>query len=366
MTRFAAISPFEITAGETLPFDVFLRDGTLLLSHGSRITSEQTRLYLLENALKPAGRQHNPCPVFVRIQDVADRLARLEQDYLQAVDTEHWQGRVRSLAHELIEASDDDPDAAFAVLHLDIHHSYDVTHHMVAGLLCSRLALANGFSSSERLHLVCAAITHDIALLDDRPRLEAADQLTPTDVDRVRGHCRRGRELLCQLGVTDPLWLLAVEQHHERLDGSGYAGLRERELAIPSRILALADSFSAMLRHRPYRDRILAKPALASLYGDPQGRYDKILTATLIHELGIYPPGSLLRLASREMAISVRPTPGEISYPQVAAIADPAGHPMYRAAPRDPRQEETAIVSLLPPEKAGLVRNLLPDCWKQA
>lgn len=365
MISYTAISPFEINIGEPLPFDVFLPDGTLLLSRGSRITSEQTRLYLLENAHKLSGRQQNLGSVFSRMQALADRLGQLEHDYLHHLGRDDWLYRVQVLARELIDISDDDPDAAFAVMHLDIHHSYDVTHHVVAGLICSRLALSNCFSSSERFSLVCGAITHDIALLHDRQQLDGRSEWTANDHARIREHCQQGCDLLREVGVEDRLWLQVVHEHHERLDGSGYAGLRDRELAPPSRILALADSFSAMLRNRPYRERLLAKPALATLYADPQGRYDQGLTASLIYELGLYPPGSLLRLASREMAIAVRPTPGEIRYPMIAAIADPAGHPMYRAAPRDPRAEETAIVSLLPPEKAGLVRNLLPDCWKR-
>jgi HD-GYP domain-containing protein (c-di-GMP phosphodiesterase class II) len=366
MISYTAISPFEIAAGEPLPFDVFLKDGTLLLSRGSRIASEQTRLYLLENAIKLIGRPQSQGSVFSRMEAIADRLGRLEQDYVQRVNLDQWLGRVRTLAQDLIDVADDDPDAAFAVMYLDIHHSYDVTHHVVAGLVCSRLALVSAFSPSERLTLVCGAITHDIALLHDRQAIDHSDELSPAVQSQVHGHCQRGGQLLREIGVSEPLWLAVVEQHHERLDGSGYAGLRDRELAPPSRILALADSFSAMLRHRPYRERILAKPALATLYADPQGRYDQGLIASLIYELGLYPPGSLLRLASREMAIAVRPTPGEIDYPQIVAITDPAGHPRYRAAPRDPHDEDSAIVSLLPLEKAGLVRNLLPDCWQRS
>jgi HD-GYP domain-containing protein (c-di-GMP phosphodiesterase class II) len=45
-----------------------------------------------------------------------------------------------------------------------------------------------------------------------------------------------------------------VAQHHECFDGSGYpAGLREKEIALPARILTVADCFDAIVSDRPYR-----------------------------------------------------------------------------------------------------------------
>jgi HD-GYP domain-containing protein (c-di-GMP phosphodiesterase class II) len=45
-----------------------------------------------------------------------------------------------------------------------------------------------------------------------------------------------------------------VEQHHERLDGSGYpSGLRSEEILLGARIIAVADTLDAMTAHRPYR-----------------------------------------------------------------------------------------------------------------
>lgn len=361
--KFEAISPFDITCGEPLPFDVYTREGALLLSKGSPVNSDETRLYLLENATRMVGRKPTAGSAYVRMQRIADRLAGLERDYLERFRLEAWTARMRVLAREVVDVADEDHDAAFAAMHLDIHHSYDVVHQLAAGLICARLGLVACLTAAERTSLVCGALTHDLGLLESRPRVEREATLSGEGKALVEAHCQTGCRILRDLGVDDPLWLRLVEEHHERLDGSGYTGLTADRLEVPTRIMTLADSFSAMLRHRPYRDRLLASDALADLYNDSNGRYDQSLVSILVRELGLYPPGSVLRLASREVAIAIRATPGEIGFPVLAALFDPAGRPMYRASRRDARKEETSIVGLLPPEKTGAVRKMLPECW---
>lgn len=362
--NFESISPSELVTGKPLAFDVFTRQGALLLSRGSLITADDTRLYLIENALKISAKKAASGAAFVRMERVAERLLKIEEDFIRGFRMEAWVARVRALARDIIEIADDDFHAAFAAMHLDIHHAYDVIHPLVASLVSARLALPARLTTVERTSLVCAAITHDIDLVSKRRVIESGVDLVGSAKELVLAHCHNGVDLLREAGVDDPLWLRAVNEHHERLDGSGYSGLKETQLAPESRILALADSFSAMLRVRPYRDRVLAKTALSDLYADPHGRYDKALVTCLVRELGLFPPGSVLRLASREIAVSIRPTPDQIKYPVIAAIADHAGRPFLKAVPRNPRLPETSITGLLPPEKAGPVRKLLPDCWK--
>ena len=51
--------------------------------------------------------------------------------------------------------------------------------------------------------------------------------------------------------------------HHERMDGRGYPlGLKDRELPIPARIMAIADVFTALTEDRPYRAGMTPPEAL--------------------------------------------------------------------------------------------------------
>lgn len=362
--KLCRIAAAEIVLGAPLPFDTYAADGTLLLSRGSPVASETLRSQLADSAFREAAAPGVPSePVFSRMERLAVRLAAIEDDVVLGRGLDAWLVRVRQLAGDLIELADEDPDAAFAVLHLEIRHSYDVVHHLMAALVCARLALAAALSAGERHDLVCGAITHDIAILASRPRIEAAEGLVGPPRSIIETHCSEGCRMLAELGVDSELWLRVVAEHHEYLDGSGYSGLGEAQLATPSRIMAVADAFSAMLRPRPYRERVLARNALADLYADPQGRYDRTLVSLLTQNLGLYPPGSVVRLANREIAVVTRARADDLERPHVAAIVDRRGYPLYRAAPRDTRRLEGEIVEVLMPDVATRVRRILPLCW---
>ena len=70
--------------------------------------------------------------------------------------------------------------------------------------------------------------------------------------------------------MLDPTFLrpagYVVEQHHERLDGSGYPyGLAGKEISTEASIVAVADTFDAMTTDRPYRKALSAETAFAEL-----------------------------------------------------------------------------------------------------
>ena len=362
------IKPAEITLGQPLAFDIVAEDGRLLLSKGQIVSLENHRLHFIETAFKIGDKARQSAaylPVFVRMERLAFRLATIEEDIVNGAHLDGWAARVRAITADLIEANDDDPDAAFAAMHLEARYKYDVVHHLMAAILCARLGRAAGLTKDERFSLVAAAMTHDLAVLAMRREIESSEILTPDQHQHIKEHPALGVKMLQELGITDELWLKSVLEHHEFLDGSGYAGLSAEHLQMPSRIICLADAMSAMLRPRPYRERKLAKAALADLYDDPQGKYDKALIATLVRELGLFPPGSVLRLANRETAIAVRTKPENPAVPEVVAVTDYAGHPLEKPSQRDITRPETTIADLLDTDKIAKVRRLLPACWKK-
>ena len=66
-----------------------------------------------------------------------------------------------------------------------------------------------------------------------------------------------------------------VEQHHERVDGSGYPlGLKGAEITLEARIMAVADVVEAMASHRPYRPSLGIDAALAEIEANKGVLYD--------------------------------------------------------------------------------------------
>ena len=117
-----------------------------------------------------------------------------------------------------------------------------------------------------RLHLLdYAAYLHDVGKVDvPKTILSSPEPLDEAAWKLIWQHPTRGAELIAQtfMAAAAPI----VAQHHERLDGSGYPlGLAGDEILLEAHIVAVADTFDAMISDRPYRRAMPRDAALAEL-----------------------------------------------------------------------------------------------------
>ena len=105
----------------------------------------------------------------------------------------------------------------------------------------------------------------------------------------IRGHAAASAALIAGIEFGGPVAAI-VNQHHERLDGSGYPqGLSGENILPEARILAVADVVEAMFSHRPYRAALGMEAALAEVREHAGVKYDADVVAAcvrLIEEQG--------------------------------------------------------------------------------
>lgn len=111
-----------------------------------------------------------------------------------------------------------------------------------------------GFSQEDLESLRLAALLHDIGKIGTYDfLLEKAERLTPEEFEIVRKHPLTSAEILEPISLFHPI-VPAVRSHHERWDGQGYPdGLAGEAIPLCGRILALADTYDAIMADRPYR-----------------------------------------------------------------------------------------------------------------
>lgn len=148
----------------------------------------------------------------------------------------------------------------------------------VAELACA-IAGAMGSLGDDRIKGIrTAAMIHDIGkLYVPSELLTKPGQLTDIEFELVKTHSQAGYEIL--QGIEFP-WPIAqiVQQHHERLDGSGYPlGLTGDEILLEAHIIAVADAVEAMSSYRPYRPGKGIEPALQEIINGRGRRYDSLV-----------------------------------------------------------------------------------------
>lgn len=98
--------------------------------------------------------------------------------------------------------------------------------------------------------------------------------LTQDERSKINGHVGAGLRIAEKLGLAYDEMKQAVGEHHERLDGSGYPRrIGEAEMSVLGRLIAVADSFCAMISERPYAAAMDPKAAAMILLDDGK-RYD--------------------------------------------------------------------------------------------
>jgi putative two-component system response regulator len=109
-------------------------------------------------------------------------------------------------------------------------------------------------SSQEREDLQIATLLHDIGKIGLSNRLLKKNGLSQNESLEIRQHPVKGVHLIEPLSFSHTI-TSAIRHHHERWDGKGYPdGLSGEEIPLLARIIALADSYDAMVSDRPYRN----------------------------------------------------------------------------------------------------------------
>jgi HD-GYP domain-containing protein (c-di-GMP phosphodiesterase class II) len=358
----------HIVLGEPLSFSIYDERGNLLLRRGVTISMpDQVERLVLRGAMiedtrpaaatETAAAQHAPAPAAAAPEPAYERAAGLVLNLKHIVGTAlrtpeqiDLPARIEKVARAIQGLCAEDLDGMLAAPALDFQNPYIIVHQLMGAVLTEVIAARKGLAADERVSLMCAALTRDWGQLPAQGELEShAGPLSADLEQRMHAHPVQGSDMLRQAGVTDSCWLDAVRGHHERLDGSGYPGhLQGDAIPLGARILAVADMFSAMGKPRPYRPKpCLPQSALREIYLKIGSELDGELVNILIRQVGMFPPGTIVRLKCGEIAVVKSPTP-KADGAHVYSVYGKTGTVLPAPVLRDTSQPEFEIAGVVP------------------
>lgn len=107
--------------------------------------------------------------------------------------------------------------------------------------------------------------------------------LTPEEFNEIKSHPIMGEKMLTSYAPLKPA-LPMIRGHHERMDGKGYPdGLAGQSICLGARIIAVADSFDAMVSNRTYRKGLSLDIALQELSKGKASQFDPEIVDALFH-----------------------------------------------------------------------------------
>ncbi|MEN9466357.1 MAG: hypothetical protein RL081_358 [Pseudomonadota bacterium] len=276
---------------------------------------------------------------------------------LRDSNPETFQSRLVRIDDILSEQTQRNPDGTlFALIHLSATETqlYSATHAMLVSAMCS-LASREVLGWSESIDAIVrrVALTMNVCMTDLQDKLALqVEPPTPEQRAAIDNHPKGSGDLLRTLGVGDPLWLEAVRYHH-KLPGPLLDKTPAQRMA---RLVQRADMFAARLAPRASRVPISPAAAMQACYFDENRQVDEA-GAALIKAVGIYQPGSFVRLATDEVGVVVR-RGQNTSTPRVAVVVNRSGMPTGEPIVRDTSAREHRIVASVPHREVKVKINL--------
>jgi HD-GYP domain-containing protein (c-di-GMP phosphodiesterase class II) len=180
----------------------------------------------------------------------------------------------------------DDALAAFAAT-IDVKSVLMQGHSLRVGRYAAGIAEGLGMSATEASEMRAAGYLHNIGMVAvDKHLFTKAGPLEPGEFQEMAEHTILGHRIVSTVQFPWPKIPEVVRSHHERADGSGYPDrLHNDEVSMPVKVVAVADTFDAMLSERPYRKKLSLGEAAAQLSWLAPAKLDGDVVHSLLVQL---------------------------------------------------------------------------------
>ncbi|MBU1045307.1 MAG: HD domain-containing protein [Candidatus Omnitrophica bacterium] len=234
---------------------------------------------------------------------------------------------VDKVAQDITRLIAQDSSSSLALASLRSYDEYTFTHSANVAILSVTLASTLIDDPLILKRLARAAILHDIGKTKIPLKiLNKPDKLDPVEWQLMQQHPLFGAQILEQQAGMDELSIIIASQHHMKYDLSGYPQIQHLAPLHPlSLVVNICDIYDAISSKRPYKNSLPCDKALSIMMRLIGCDFDPAFFKIFVQMMGIYPPGTLVRLNTLELAITKRAHPSALLLPQIKIIMNASG-----------------------------------------
>ncbi|MFC0561299.1 HD-GYP domain-containing protein [Halalkalibacter alkalisediminis] len=267
------------------------------------------------------GETFKPLEVIEEIEEIEIENNKEKQNeflyqYVEAVKQfkklfQSWQaGRkvemleVRTIFIPLFERVMEQPKKLLQLHHYSNKEDYNYHHSVYVGILSAYIGYKMKLNKGDWLQIGFGGVLADLGMTKVSPSiLKKKGSLTSVEFEEVKKHPIHSYKMLKGITGVSDLILLAVLQHHERYDGSGYPlGVNSKKIHLFSQIVAISDVYHAMTTERLYRSKRFPYQVLEDITKEQFGKFDVKVVQALLQSLVQISIGDKVRLSSGDDA----------------------------------------------------------------
>lgn len=319
----------RVRENDILGKSILTNDGSVLLRAGIELTNQYIKklkelgvvyLYIEDERLED-----------VEVED--ERLSKLKQLTMKNMDKviKNLNNANRKEAKDslmivenLIEYIIDSGDINRSLYDIKTYDNYTFVHCIDTGIMSAFLGEALGFKDDELKELGKGAILHDIGKTKISSKIiNKKGRLTEEEFLEIKNHPIYGREILHKNMYISDIVLKAVEQHHERVNGSGYPyGLCGNQISKFGKAVCICDVYDAVSNDRSYRKKFSPNDAYELILAGSGTMFDEDMVIKFKDTFAIYPLGCCVRLSNNVEGYVIRQNIGFPDRPVIRVLYD--------------------------------------------
>lgn len=223
-------------------------------------------------------------PFHEKASIVYEKASEVMEGLFQNPDSLENMKNAQNIVDGFVSLALQDEATLDSIMKIAAHDYYTHTHSINVSIYALSLAKFIGLKDKDLEDMGMSSMMHDLGKSKVASCIiNKNGKLTDKEFDTMKGHPQFGYNLATNMGISDKRILSGIRDHHEKLDGRGYPnGLKDKQISLFARIIAVADVFDALTTKRSYKDAMSSFEAISIMKKQMDTHLDMRLVNSLV------------------------------------------------------------------------------------